>query len=132
MKHVVLICGLAVLAGCGTPQERCIASVTRDLRVVDRLIVETQGNLDRGYALVEVEKTRESWVLCRPGRAATATSPAQPPEMCLREQDYTVTEARAVNLADQRETLAELQLKRVTLEKASRSAVASCKLAHPE
>jgi hypothetical protein len=43
-----------------------------------------------------------------------------------------VTEPRAINLADQRETLAELQKKRVAVEKSSRSAVASCKATHPE
>ena len=132
MQRMILISGLALLVGCGTPQERCIAAATRDLRVVDRLIVQTQGNLDRGYALVEVERTSERLVLCAPGRAATATGPAQPPQMCWRDYDYTVTEARAINLADERETLAELQKKRVALEKASRLAVASCKLAHPE
>lgn len=132
MKRLVLISVLAILAGCGTPQERCIAAATRDLRVVDRLIVETQGNLNRGYALVEVEKTAERWVLCYPARPATATAPARPAEMCLREHNYTVTEPRAINLADERTKLAELQKKRVSLEKASRSAVASCKLSHPE
>lgn len=132
MKRLVLISALALLAGCGTPQERCIAAATRDLRVVDRLIVETQGNLNRGYALVEVERTTERWVICRPGRPATATEPARRPEMCIQEYDYTVTEPRAINLADERVKLAELQKKRISLEKASRPAVASCKLAHPE
>lgn len=132
MKRLVLICGLAVLAGCGTPQERCIAAATRDMRVVDRLIVETQGNLSRGYALVQVEKTAERWAVCRPGRPASATEPARPPVMCWREHEYTVTGPRAVNLADQRETLAELQKKRAVLEKESRPAVASCKLTHPQ
>ncbi|WP_022704944.1 hypothetical protein [Pseudorhodobacter ferrugineus] len=132
MNRFVVLAGLVVLAGCGTPQERCIAGVTRDLRVVDRLIVETQGNLDRGYALVEVVRSRDRWVMCVPEQAATATQPAQAPQMCLQDYDYTVTEPRAVNLAEQRVTLAELQKKRVALEKASRPAVASCIQAHPE
>lgn len=132
MKRVLVLAGFVLLAGCGTPQERCINAATRDLRVVDRLIIETQGNLDRGYALVEVERIADRWVVCVPGRPATATEPARAPEMCLREYDYTVTEPRAVNLAEQRVILAELKKKRVALEKASRPAVASCKLTHPE
>ena len=132
MRRILLLAGFAVLAGCGTPEERCIAGATRDLRVVDRLIVETQGNLDRGYALVDVERSMDRWVICVPARPATATEPARAPEMCLREYDYTVTVPRAVNLAEQRVTLAELKKKRVALEKASRLAVASCKLAHPQ
>ena len=132
MKRVVAFSVLALLVGCGTPQERCIANVTRDMRVVDRLIVETQGNLDRGYALAEVERSVTRWVVCAPGRPATTTEPARPPRMCLRDHDYTVTVPRAINLADERVKLLELQKKRVQLEKASRPAVAGCKLQYPE
>ena len=35
---------LVLLAACGTPQERCINGVTRDLRTVDRLIEEAEGH----------------------------------------------------------------------------------------
>lgn len=132
MKRLSLILGCVLVAGCGTPQERCIAGATRDLRIVDRLIVQTQGNLDRGYALVDVERSTDRWVICAPGRPATATTPALAPQMCLQEYDYTVTEPRAINLADERVKLAELKKKRVLLDKASLPAVASCKLAHPE
>ena len=132
MQRILVISGLALLVGCGTPQERCIAGATRDLRVVDRLIGQTQGNLDRGYALVEVERYGTRWVVCAPAQAATDTQPARAAQMCLDDYEYTVTEARAINLANERETLAELQKKRVALEKASRPAVASCKLTHPE
>lgn len=132
MKRLMILAGLTVLAGCGTPQERCIAGATRDLRVVDRLIGETQGNLDRGYAIVEVERIAQRWDVCTPERPATPTSPAQPAQMCFRDYTYTATEQRAVNLADQRETLAELKKKRASLEAASRPVVASCKLTHPK
>lgn len=132
MKRVVVISFMALLAACGTPQERCIASATRDMRVVDKLITETQGNLDRGYALEEVKMSSERWVVCRPARPGTATTPPQPAEMCLQDFDYTVTRPRAINLADEREKLMELQKKRAAQEKASRLAVERCKLAHPE
>jgi len=132
MQRILGMAGLALLVGCGTPQERCIAGATRDLRVVDRLIVETQGNLDQGYALVEVERTQTRWVVCAPAQPATATQPARAAQMCLDDVDYTVTEARAINLANERETLAELRKKRAALDKASGPAIASCKLTHPE
>ncbi|WP_415234050.1 hypothetical protein [Pseudorhodobacter sp.] len=132
MKRLVLISALAALAGCGTPQERCIAAATRDLRVVDRLTAEVQGNLDRGYALVEVEKTSLRWAVCQPGRPATATEAAQAPQMCMREHAYTVTEPRAINLADEQIKLDELKKKRAALAKASGPAVARCKLTHPK
>ncbi|MDN5785976.1 hypothetical protein [Pseudorhodobacter sp.] len=130
--RIILISTLALLAACGTPQERCIAAATRDLRVVDQLIVETQGNLNRGYALEEVVMTSDRWMVCRAAIPATATTPAQPAEMCLQSYDYTETRPKAINLADQRQTLGELKKKRVQLEKAARPAIAGCKLAHPE
>lgn len=121
-----------VLAACGTPQERCIASATRDLRILDRLIGEVQGNLDRGYALEEVVLSRTRWVICAPGRPATATEPAIAPEMCLREYDYTETRPKAINLADEREKLAEMKAKRTSVARSTEKAVASCKATHPE
>jgi hypothetical protein len=45
MKRALL--SLLLLTACGTPQEQCINSVTRDMRVVDRLIAETEANLAR-------------------------------------------------------------------------------------
>ena len=49
MKRLTFL-ALAALAACGTPQEQCINRNTRDLRTVDRLIAEAEGNLQRGYA----------------------------------------------------------------------------------
>jgi hypothetical protein len=132
MKAVILGVGILLLAGCGTPQERCIAAATRDMRVVDRLIAEVQGNLDRGYALEQVSRPAVRWVVCERGRPATATRPAQAPQMCLQDYQITSTQPRAINLADERQTLAELKAKRAAQAKATAPAVAQCRQAHPE
>jgi hypothetical protein len=132
MRLVVMGLGLAVLASCGTPQERCIATATRDARILDRLIGETQGNLDRGFAYVEVEMSRTVWVVCVPAQAATATSPGVAAQMCLDDRDYTVTRPQAINLAEERVKLAEMRKKRAELERAAVRDVASCKAQHPE
>jgi hypothetical protein len=52
--------------------------------------------------------------------------------MCLQEFDYTETRPKAINLADEREKLAEMRKKRVALDRMAARAVASCKLTHPE
>lgn len=132
MMRLILISVLALLAACGTPQERCIAGATRDLRILDRLIGQSQGNLDRGYALVEVVRTSTRWVVCRRAMPATETQPARAAEMCLRNYDYTVTRPKAINLAEERAKLAEMRKKRVELNREAARAVASCKLTHPE
>ena len=51
---VVLLSALG-LAACETPREACLSRAQRDLRVVESLIRETQGNLERGYG-IEVEQ----------------------------------------------------------------------------
>ncbi len=131
MKRLVLIPVLVALAGCGTPQERCIAGATRDLRVVDQLIAETQANLDRGYALQEVERTGVRWERCHRGPRPKDGKP-RAPDLCLEEYSFTVTKPRAINLADERQTLAELKRKRAAQASAAASVVASCKATYPE
>ncbi|QCO56337.1 hypothetical protein EOK75_11705 [Pseudorhodobacter turbinis] len=132
MRKLILISTLALLAGCGTPQERCIAGATRDLRIVDRLIGETDRNLERGYALEDVVRTRTRWVMCRPPKAATKDKEAEPARMCMRDSSYTVTRPKAINLAEEREKLAELEKKRAELLRSAAREVAGCKIAHPE
>ena len=70
---------LVLLAACGTPQEQCIRYNTRDLRTVDRLIAETEGNLDRGYAIETITEYEEYWGFCRPCRTRCAGRNAPTP-----------------------------------------------------
>lgn len=132
MRVSLAFLALAALSACGTPQERCINAATRELRILDRLTAEVQANIERGYALEEVTLTRDRWVLCRPLIPATATEAAQQSQLCLREERYTETRPKAINLAEERQTLAEMRKKRVELDRATAKAVASCKLTHPE
>lgn len=129
MKHLVLP-ALLLLVACGTPQEQCISRNTRDLRVVDRLITETEGNLKRGYALEQVTVYSSEWVRCRP--RPTAENPNPAPEMCWDEVPETVSKPRAINLADEASKLDGLKAKRRQLAKAADSVVDQCRALHPE
>lgn len=125
---------LLLLAACGTPQERCIQRETRDLRINDRLIAETEANLKRGYALEEVTVWQPEWVVCpvQP-QVKPAEGAALPrPQMCLDDVAKTVTRPKAINLAEEREKLAELNRKRQDLLRAAEAAVAACRKAYPE
>lgn len=54
---------LFALAACQTPREACVAEGSEELRTVESLIVETRGNLERGYAVEtdqEVEVIRST------------------------------------------------------------------------
>lgn len=124
--------GFVFLIACGTPQERCINTATRDLRILDRLIGETQGNLDRGYAIEEVTRTSSRWTICRAGHPATKDHPARRAEWCFKDYRYTVERPKAINLAQEREKLVEMQKKRAVLAQSASPLIAQCKATHPE
>jgi len=118
------------LAACGTPQEQCINGVTRDLHVVERLIGEVQGNLDRGYALVDVDQTTTEFVDCTP--RPSKKDPDPKPRQCFEDVTRTVTRPAAINLDEEAATLASLQRKRKALTDAASPGIAACRAQYPE
>lgn len=133
MKRLLLTLPLLLVA-CGTPQEQCIAQNTRDLRTVDRLIAEAEGNLSRGYALVDETISFPSFEPCyRPGRA-TAENPNPPPVLttCRSRSYQTVKKPQSIDLEAEARKLAQLKDKRRQLARAAESVVAQCKAAYPE
>jgi hypothetical protein len=121
---------LALLAACGTPQEQCIARSTRDLRTVDRLIAETQGNLDRGYAIETITVYEDDWTWCQ-SPVLVEGKPA-PPHLCLDERPVTTTRPKAIDLADEARKLDGLKAKRRELSRAAQAQIAACKAEYPE
>ena len=112
---------------CGTPQEQCINRNTRDLRTVDRLIAETEGNLDRGYALKPSLTMR---ITGPPARATVGRKGRRPPvprRGCAWTSDpVTRPAAKAIDLNEEARKLEGLKAKRKELarqaERSSRSA----------
>lgn len=121
---------LSLLAACGTPQERCINRNTRDLRTVEKLIAEVQGNLDRGYAYEEYTVSIPVWRECVVTRA-TATTPAVT-RPCLEDEEETRTRPVAIDLNAERAKLESLYQKRDQLQREAQSVVALCKEQYPE
>ncbi len=125
------------LAACGTPQEQCIARETRDLRVVDKLIAEVEGNLARGYAFEEITISRTVWVQCQPiivpppVEGAPVPPPAAP-RLCLEDDEETVTRPKAIDLVAERSKLSGLKAKRKELSVAANRSIAACQKAYPE
>ncbi len=64
MNRLVLTLAILTLAACATPQERCEARVTRELRTINELIDETRANLQRGYALETRTEPRVGLTFC--------------------------------------------------------------------
>lgn len=62
--RIVTLALLPLLAACATPQESCLASVGKDQRVLNALIVETRGNLNRGFAVKTEQRFHEVNDIC--------------------------------------------------------------------
>lgn len=130
----------AVLAACGTPQERCINRETRDLRTLTRLISESEDNLRRGYALVEVTVYRDHWEQCYAPAPPPVLGPngqwiqlpPPPPQLCLRERAETETRPQAIDLKAEARKLAGMKEKKVALTRDAKSAIEICKLQYPD
>jgi hypothetical protein len=129
MRRMILP-ALALLAACGTPQERCIAANTRDLRTVDRLIAETEGNLDRGYAIETVTITEDYWDYCP--QPQIEGQPPVPPRLCLQDRSVTVQRAKAIDLNEEARKLDSLKVKRADLAREAKPVIAQCKAEYPE
>lgn len=125
------------LVACGTPQDQCIARETRDLRVVDRLIAEIEGNLARGYAFEEITISRTVWVRCDPIIVPPPAEGAPPPvpkapRLCLEDEEETITRPKAIDLAAEQSKLSGLKAKRKQLSVAANRSIAACQKAYPE
>jgi hypothetical protein len=51
MLRITPFAAALVLVACASPQERCLTQAQPDLTQIDAAIIETQANLERGYAL---------------------------------------------------------------------------------
>lgn len=123
---------MSMLAACGTPQQQCIAQNTRELRVVDRLIAEVQGNLARGYALRETTVTQPEWQDClrktrnKQGKTVLVES------LCLEDEAVTVQKPEPIDPAAEKRKLAGLQEQRRGLAQRAEGAIAACRAQYPD
>lgn len=123
---------LLLLAACGTPQERCIQSQTRDLRTVDRLITETRRNIDRGYATEEYTISVPDWEPCPGQISVRPNGTPRPVQMCLEDHEETRTRPVAIDLNVESAKLQSLLAKREQLAQEANPRIAQCRELHPE
>lgn len=130
MKRLLLVTLGLGLAACGTPQQQCISQVSRDLRIVEEFIAESEANLARGYALGEVVVTRPEFVDCTP--KPTAARPDPKPRQCLVDVAEAVTRPVAIDLDAEAAKLASLRAKRAALVSQTNAGIAACQRQYPE
>ena len=132
MRRLFLLPLLALLAACGTPQERCIARETRDLRVLERLIATTQADIARGYAIEEYTVYVPVWRICEIPVQTDPAKPAPPPRYCFEQEPQTRTRPKAIDLRAEGAKLDSLLERRDQLARAAEPVIAQCKAQYPE
>lgn len=130
MHRSLVLVPLALLAACGTPQEQCIGRATKDLRVVEKLVVETQRNIDRGYAIEEYTVIIPEWEECE--QRFDKKGRPLPPRMCLEDREETRTRPVAVDLNAETAKLESLLAKRDQLRRESSGRIDACRQQYPE
>lgn len=131
MRRLFLL-PLLALTACGTPQEQCINRNTRDLRTLQKLVDETQGNLTRGYAIEEYTVYVPVWQICDQQPPAVAGQPAPPPRYCFEQEPQTKTRPKAIDLTAESAKLHSLLDRRDQLARAAEPVIAQCKAQYPE
>ena len=130
MKKSLLLLPLLLVA-CGTPQEQCINRNTKDLRTVERLIKETDGNLKRGYA-IEYYEIRVPVAYACSRVVQTPEGPREVTSTCRGWDTDTVSRPKTIDLDAEALKLKQLQRKRAELTKQAESVVRQCQAMYPE
>ncbi len=127
MRRAFLMLPLLV-AACATPRESCISQAQRELRVVNSLIAETQGNIARGYAIGTRQDVVTYDTTCR-GVAADGTPVrVNCQEVGTRERRIPV----AIDLNAETRKLTSLLDRQAQMQRTTNQAVQQCVATYPE
>lgn len=128
MRKSLLLLPLIALAACGTPREQCINGANRALVTLDRLIAETQGNVNRGFALREVQDVRVRRGTCQGVNEDGTTFTFS----CEKTDTFTRNEPVAINLAEETLKLNQLLDRRAEAAAGVQAQINQCIAIHPE
>lgn len=128
LRTPLLLCSLIALSACATPRERCISSANRPVATLDRLISSTQGNIQRGFGLVEVQDVRVLRTTCE-GTNEDGSTFRFP---CEETETFTRREPVSINIAEERVKLEQLQTRRAQAVRDAQGQVQQCIAVHPE
>lgn len=129
MKRLCLS-ALLLLTACATPQQQCVDTATRDLRVIDSLIAETEGNLARGFAYVETTTFTPTMQFCGGGWGGNTIGFGT--QMCWVNQPTPIQQPVAIDVNAEKAKLNSLRQRRVQQERAAQAALAQCQAQFPQ
>ncbi|WP_051153806.1 hypothetical protein [Litoreibacter arenae] len=126
MKRI-LIAPLLLLAACASPRDACLQDATKDLRIVQALIADTQATIDRGYAIQTETRTVIYTNFC----VGTGLGSDGRFSFCNYPQPVTTKKPVAVDLDAERRKLRSLKAKETELRRESLLAQQRCELKFP-
>ncbi|MEJ6396967.1 hypothetical protein [Yoonia sp. 208BN28-4] len=127
MRSALILLPL-ILTACATPREACLNRVNSELRVLDRLITETRGNLSRGYAIEERQEVRVRNRTCESVNSRGIVTEFD----CSETDTITRREPVAIDLNAERAKLESLEQRQAQNRVNAQNARAQCVAANPE
>ncbi|WP_439156474.1 hypothetical protein [Yoonia sp.] len=128
MRPALLMIPLLALAACATPREACINDALRDVRILDGLIAETRGNIDRGYALEERPEVRTIRRTC----TGTTAEGVEFTYRCDTVNTFTTTIPAAIDLNAEQAKLTSLMQRQHEERTLADQMIAQCIAIYPE
>lgn len=127
MRMIFALPALLALAACATPQQRCLSNVSKDQRVIEGLIAETERNISRGYAVEKTQTVSTSLEIC--GGFGGSNNELV---FCQVATPTTREKPVAIDVKVETAKLASLRKKHAELAQSSAAARAQCLQLYPE
>lgn len=122
MRNLILFAAIpALIAACGTPQDRCVRAAQADLRAIDEQIADVETALEQGFRVLPAQEGVTRLRLC--------AWPREPVLFCTESIQRPRSESREV-IDRQAEQARLQQLRRTRAELVVQTAdrVAACRL----
>ena len=119
-RIIVSVALCAALVACASPQQRCLNDATRELRTIDQLIRETEGNLERGFAIETEIRSSPSVSFCGGWYNTVGVS------FCTNDRIVERERAVAIDPAAEQRKLDDLRARRGAIEEETGARAAAC------
>ncbi|MGY6705502.1 hypothetical protein [Roseinatronobacter sp.] len=122
MRNLILFAVLpAMIAACGTPQDRCVRAAQADLRAIDDQIANVETALEQGFRVLPAQEGVTRLRLC--------AWPREPVLFCTESIQRPRSESReAIDRQAEQTRLAQLRQTRAELVVQTADRVAACRL----
>ena len=128
MRPLLLVLPALALTACATPREQCISEASQQSRVLTALVAETRGNLERGYAIEDVQELQTVAATCEAEDSSGNTIYFD----CTQQETVTTQRPVAIDLNAESAKLDSLRERLAAVNATRDSAIAQCVAIHPE